>query len=252
MSQLLYIYGIIRWSSDLELPLIKEGELAAIFEKVPAAEFAEEALAANIKNMDWIGQKAVHHQRVLEDAALHTTIVPLKFGSIFKTEETVKAMLKEKQGAFLRLLDQLNGREEWGLKLNYDSKELVQWVDEHSDDIAPFHQEMSKSSAGTAFLLRKKKEEAIKKVVKQELNDCRKRVYNGIAAAHAELKKNPELEGKLLGAGLANILNLAILATKNQREQIAAFVEGISAEMRQKGMQLELTGPWPPYNFVEL
>ena len=36
----------------------------------------------------------------------------------------------------------------------------------------------------------------------------------------------------------------------SDRERFEREVDALAADHRESGMHLELTGPWPPYNFV--
>jgi hypothetical protein len=46
------------------------------------------------------------------------------------------------------------------------------------------------------------------------------------------------------------ILNGAYLVERGELDGFAAEVERLSAEGAETVLELETTGPWPPYNFV--
>jgi hypothetical protein len=45
------------------------------------------------------------------------------------------------------------------------------------------------------------------------------------------------------------VLNAAYLVPDPRRGELHAQVESLAAEHRDAGLTVELTGPWPPYNF---
>ncbi|MEM8895545.1 MAG: GvpL/GvpF family gas vesicle protein [Bacteroidota bacterium] len=253
MSQLLYVYGIVPSNQSLkELKTIHLGSLAALVEEVSDQEFGEEALAENIKNMEWVSEKAVHHQEVLATAGSESTLVPLKFGRVFSSEESIQSMLKEKERYFTDLLHRLDGKQEWGLKLFFNPATLQSWLEKNNHEIKEADEQISGLSSGAAFLLKKKREQLIKEKVKKEVNTYRKSVFTLCKEQSEELVQNKELDSKLSGNPDTNLLNLALLIQPNQFTALEKELSTMLDDNQSQGLYHELTGPWPPYNFVNL
>ena len=47
------------------------------------------------------------------------------------------------------------------------------------------------------------------------------------------------------------LLNGVYLVEDEDAEEFRRVVEELDADFRQRGATVELTGPWPPYNFVK-
>jgi gas vesicle protein GvpL/GvpF len=227
---------------------LEDDGLAVLVSRVRLAEFGEEALRRNLNDMDWLERVARDHETVLERALEGGTIVPLRICTIFADEDGAARMLAEQRSAFDTALDVLDGRQEWGVKLIVDRAALEAAARERAPE--GFDEELEGRSAGGAYMLRRRQE--------RQLREAADRLAGGIAEdVHARLQdwatdavvnrpQNPELsghEGEML-------LNAAYLVEAGKVERLHELVEELRERHRELGARLELTGPWPPYNFV--
>jgi Gas vesicle synthesis protein GvpL/GvpF len=227
---------------------IEEGGLAVLVSRVPLGEFGEDALRRNLNDLDWLERVARDHEAVLERAFEEGTIVPLRICTIFADERGAGSMLSEQRSVLDTALDALDGREEWGVKLTVDRAALENAARDRAPDVSD--EELEGRSAGGAYMLRRRQE--------RQLREAADRLAGGIAEdVHARLQdwatdavvnrpQNPELsghEGDML-------LNAAYLVEAAKVERLHELVEELRERHRELGARIELTGPWPPYNFV--
>jgi hypothetical protein len=216
--------------------------------RVPLGEFGEDALRRNLNDLDWLERVARDHEAVLERAFEEGTIVPLRICTIFTDERGAGSMLSEQRSVLDTALDVLDGREEWGVKLTVDRAALENAARDRAPDV--FDEELEGRTAGGAYMLRRRQE--------RQLREAADRLAGGIAEdVHARLQdwatdavvnrpQNPELsghEGDML-------LNAAYLVEAAKVERLHELVEELRERHRELGARIELTGPWPPYNFV--
>ena len=247
MSQLYYLYGIV--NSESKNAAVAHNGLAVIYDHVSEDEFGQEVISEHLKNMEWVNEKVMIHQNKLEEIAQTQTVVPLKFGSIFKTEESIKQMLKERNDQFKGLLEKFEGKKEYGIKLFYQQDQLNSWLDAHSE-LQSTNRQMASVSDGSAFLLKKKKEELQKKLNKELLNETRQNVYQFISSIAQDILVSKEVDQSLSGRPEKNFLNLALLIDADSLRSLKEFVQKEADALSEKGMLMELSGPWPPYSFV--
>jgi hypothetical protein len=222
--------------------------LAVLVSRVPLAEFGEDALRRNLNDLDWLERVAREHETVLEKALAGGTIVPLRICTIFTDEEGAARMLTERRPALDTALGVLEGREEWGVKLTVDRAALEAAARERAPD--DLDEQLEGQSAGGAYMLRRRQE--------RQLREAADRLAGGLAEdVHARLQdwatdavvnqpQNPELsghEGDML-------LNAAYLVESAKVERLHELVAELRERHRELGARIELTGPWPPYNFV--
>jgi hypothetical protein len=227
---------------------IEADGLAVLVSRVPLAEFGEDALRRNLNDLDWLERVARDHETVLERTLASGTIVPLRICTIFADDEGAAQMLSERRSALDTALDVLDGRQEWGVKLTVDRAAL----EAAARDRAPedLDQQLEGQSAGGAYMLRRRQE--------RQLREAADRLAGGLAEdVHARLQDwatdavvNPPQNPELSGHEGDMLLNAAYLVEAAKVERLHELVEELRERHRELGARIELTGPWPPYNFV--
>ncbi|MEM9897126.1 MAG: GvpL/GvpF family gas vesicle protein, partial [Bacteroidota bacterium] len=82
------------------------------------------------------------------------------------------------------------------------------------------------------------------------LNETRKRVVASIQKITVDCKIQPEVSQQLTGRKESNFLNLAMLTKSEEIEKIKRKIKKVQKESLEIGILFEITGPWPPYSFV--
>ncbi|MCZ9345759.1 GvpL/GvpF family gas vesicle protein, partial [Streptomyces sp. TRM76130] len=91
--------------------------LVAVVSHVPEADFTEESLKAHLEDLDWLTATARAHHQVIDALTVVTTPLPLRLATVFRDDSGVRVMMEEREQTFLRTLERLDGRVEWGVKV---------------------------------------------------------------------------------------------------------------------------------------
>jgi hypothetical protein len=249
MTAGLYAYGVIEASAlggpldvaglDPEHPvsIFPIGELAAIVSEVEISEFEGEELESNLARPEWLEAKVRAHERVLDAAIERTTVVPMRFGSIFSSPDTLESMLSDHREDLTRSLDLVRGKAEWGVKVHYQPEETAEQLVGTTPDAA----------TGRDYLVRKKEElRAVEEASALAQRDAEE--------IHAQLERVADQAALTQPVGPANrnvILSAAYLVVQENREAFMESVGKMQQEHAGKYM-FEVTGPWPPYNFTSV
>jgi hypothetical protein len=229
---------------------IEHGALEALASRVPLAEFGEEALRRNLNDLDWLERAARAHEAVLEEALAGTTIVPLRLCTIYSDEGGVRRMLDEHGAALEAALELLAGREEWGLKVLVDRETLEAAARSRSDEVASLEGQIASSTGGGAYMLRRRLEREVRavadSVIDELVEDVHARLQDWADEAVINSPQNPELSGHRGEM----VLNAAYLVEVEKVHRLREVVEELRERHGALGAELQLTGPWPPYNFV--
>jgi Gas vesicle synthesis protein GvpL/GvpF len=227
---------------------VEEGGLAVLVSRVPLSEFGEDALRRNLNDLDWLERVARDHEAVLERALEDGTVVPLRICTIFGDQHGAARMLAEQRSTLDTALDVLDGRQEWGVKLTVDRAALEAAARERAPEVSD--EELEGRSAGGAYMLRRRQE--------RQVREAADRLAGGIAEdVHARLQDwatdavvNPPQNPELSGHEGDMLLNAAYLVEAAKVERLHELVAELRERHSELGARLELTGPWPPYNFV--
>lgn len=171
MSDLLYLYGLIPtkeankenlpsmkgFDGESELYSIEIGEVTAIVCDLPSSEYSEETIKDKVDNdMDWLQEKAFHHHETVLMVSKLYTIIPLKFCTLYKNEDSLKSSIEGNRNKLEATFEQLDGNEEWNVKIYCDDKLLKEQVSENNPSIEAKRKEISELPKGRQFFERKK------------------------------------------------------------------------------------------------
>ena len=223
-------------------------KLAALTSQVPRAEYSEENLAEQLTDATWTAIRAMRHETVVEYIAKRASVIPLRFGTIYLERAGVEQMLNEKRGELESIIDQLRGREEWGVNVYCDRAVLLSSITSVSPVLRDLVQRAEQAPPGQSYLMQKKIEtlkvdearlavnrivDQIEERLKEETDDARRlRILKVETTEHGELKAK-----------------CAFLVKRSAFDEFRAAAESLAREHQAAGIRLELTGPWPVYNF---
>jgi Gas vesicle synthesis protein GvpL/GvpF len=229
---------------------IEHDQLAALVSRVPLAEFGEEPLRSNLNELEWLERVARRHEAVLERALERATIVPLRLCTIFQDEDGARRMLEEQRPALTAALERLTGHEEWGVKLLVDRAALEATARDLSAEAPAREEEIDTRSAGGAYMLRRRLERQVREDADRLAVSVSDDVHARLQDWASDAVLNPAQNRELSGHEGEMLLNGAYLVETPKVGRLGELVDELQDRYRALGATLELTGPWPPYNFV--
>jgi Gas vesicle synthesis protein GvpL/GvpF len=229
---------------------VDAGDLTALVSRVPLSEFGEEPLRRNLNDLDWLERVARGHEAVLERTLHGATIVPLRLCTIFGNEQGVRRMLDEQRLAFTAALEVLRGHQEWGVKLLADREALEAAARARSPEADALADELDTQSAGGAYMLRRRLERQVREAADELAVGVADDVHARLQAAASDAVLNPPQNRDLSGHEGEMLLNGAYLVETPKLGRLRELVDELQDRHRGLGVRLELTGPWPPYNFI--
>jgi hypothetical protein len=256
-----YVYGVVS-ASAADLPadlagvdphhpamLVEDGGLAAIVSRVSLAEFGEEQLHDNLNDVAWLEDKARAHEEVLDGALSRMTVVPMRLCTIYRTEDQLHEMLAAERDLLLDALERLHGRTEWGVKLIAEPGALERAAT--SGGVADEPGADGAASEGAAYLNRKRHEARAREAADRVAEEWTEAVHDRLAAKASEALLNPLQNPEVSGHTGEMLLNGVYLVEDGDAEDFRRLVDQLASEYQDLGAAVELTGPWPPYNFVK-
>jgi hypothetical protein len=252
----LYVYGVVpsnvgegifrdvRGVDPTEhVLLVDDDGVAAVASPVRLEEFGEEAIQENLRDPGWLAEKARAHDGVLAAAVGRTTVLPFRFGAIYRDEQHVIDLLRERTD-FSSTLSRLEGALELGLKAYVD----VAVVEER---LAAAGAPGERLSAGRAYLQRKQLARELEAAVDRFAAERAQVAHERLQALAREARVNPVRRADESDSARRMILNGAYLVDATVEQRFRDEVEALAGTDADAGVAYEATGPWPPYNFVE-
>jgi len=237
--RVLYLYGVTRSQAaksvrimgvDLQSP-VEAIDCEAVIcwvSRVSADEF-EASLTKNMENLDWLASASVAHQRAVGGIARHADILPARFGTVFRDENSLRAHIREHvrgiESNFIRVQD----AEEWGIKIF---------------EVAPVAASVPKARTGREYLQAKAALLPRKKpggIPEPELTEFQV-ALQGIAEASAPA-------GRIGGGQRGLLFQASLLVKRSNRSRLESVLKKFSRKWAGS-RRIERSGPWPPYSFV--
>jgi hypothetical protein len=258
MPDLLYVYAVVPGSADVpgaptgvdgaHISMLREGEIAALVSRVSASYGVD--LDERLSDVAWLGPRATAHDAVLTWASDAGTVVPLPLLSLFRSDEAVRAMLRERHGELSALLARVGRGREYGVRVFRVDDELRGALGEYSPSVAELIRQVAASpSPGQGYLLGRKLEAAKKDELTNVARDVGSRAFERLAARSLETAEDPLPTPTGEQAGVA-VLNASFLVAHDRIDEFRAEVTNLVREYDGRGFRIEFTGPWPPYHFA--
>jgi len=256
MPKVLYVYAIGR--ADHPLPErveaidgsdrvqeIAAGAVAAVVTAVDDVDFSQGVIDARAKDVEWLGGIGYRHQSVMSALMHGGTIIPLRAFTLFASADTLRTHLESEQAHFSKLLDRLDGKQEWTLRLEFDPEHWSEALVKRVDSLRSLSEEVEGASAGKAFLLRKKFDDEKKRVSREAEQQVMAEVERAVLE---KLACDTVAETRQQRSGAFPQIN--VLINRDEESRLVELRDILSQRYGDEGVTLALTGPWPPYTFV--
>lgn len=216
-----------------------DDQLWAIVETVREADYSEGALVRGLQNLDWVGERAVAHERVIERFLSAPAVLPMQLFTMFTSDERVVEHVRADRRRIARILKRIDRKVEWGLRLTWNEKAARDKID----------RKRPREPEGAAYLARKRDILDLNRAQLAEARVEAGRLYKAISREATEALRRTSLERAAPGSRL--LLDAAFLVPAAQAAAFRASLRKHSRPLHGYGVAVLLTGPWPPYNFIE-
>jgi hypothetical protein len=170
------------------------------------------------------------------------TVIPMSFGTIFRTNEDIIELLRSAFDAFGDVLTKMQNKLEFGLKVLWDPDQAIQEVESEDDDISRLKKELS-SQKGPTYFARMQ----YGRLVDSALQSRSERYVSSILTELRDVAVASRINKPI---GDKMIMNAAFLVSRNQESAFDKKIKDIAG--RHDQLTFKYTGPWPPYNFVNI
>ena len=222
--------------------------LAAVVSLVDLAQFDEQEFRAHVDDLEWLASRVRKHEAVVEGLVAGQAVLPMRFGTIYRTEDQVLRLLEGSSAVFRRSLDAVQGRVEWGVKIIRDSATLETWLKNTRTQLRGVRPG-PEVGAGTAYMTARMDE----RTLAEEIDRATSEVVHEVEQVLLErAEKAVTGVSSLMLDGSDVVYDVALLVAEDRSDAFRAAVGELDATHAERGMAFHLTGPWPPYNFVSL
>ncbi|QKW11242.1 GvpL/GvpF family gas vesicle protein [Streptomyces sp. NA04227] len=238
--------GLAGHEAAVSVRLLPVGSLQAVVQDVPEAAFGEQALHARLSDREGLELFARTHHAVVCAVARCAATLPLPLATVYHGDDRAVAALTSDQARFHAALDRVEGREEWGVKVHtVPGAALATASAADQGSVAPA------AGSGRAYLdLVRGRQRARQQRREASLQAARAvdLTLRDLSVATRRLRTHGS---EATGPDRTQLLNAAYLVTRGRGDQLAAAVDRLRREPHLEGVEIDVSGPWPAYSFVD-
>lgn len=242
-----YLYGLIRATEDMDfgcMGLEHDGTPARVYtlrvESLAAvvSEFSTRQKVLPLrKNLD-------PHHKVIREVMKTMTIVPMKFGHVAKNEQEIAKALRRNRDGIRAQLDQVDGKVEMGLKVKWDVDNIFEYLVGVDPELQAYRDQIFGRSSAPSQAEKIELGRMFEERLNREREEQTERVSEMFRPCCSDVKVNPPKNEKM-------VMDLAFLVDRAGLKPFEERVYQVAGTFPAQYV-FDYTGPWAPFNFVEL
>ncbi len=230
--------------TDYGVAALPSAGVVAVISEVLLSEFSE----ANLQDLSWLGERALRHEAVVARIMAVSPVLPVKFGTLYHSRESLKLFMDQHHGAIDQALDKLRDKAEWSVKGYLVGEQARNIIATEDPDIQARRAAMS-PSPGVRYLQQKQLDSKIDAALEGALARISHDLGEALAL-RAEGAAALRLHASAVtGRAERMVFNSGYLLGPDTIDDFRSALAEQQEAYTPIGLSLELRGPWPPYNF---
>ncbi|HEX5719056.1 MAG TPA: GvpL/GvpF family gas vesicle protein [Thermoanaerobaculia bacterium] len=237
-----YVYCIIQTAEPLRFGRIGIGSEPADVHTVSYKDIAAVVSDTPLEVYDPTRENVLAHERVNEAVMRSYTVLPMSFSTVFKTREDIVELLRTAYDAFHDVLTKMQDKLEFGLKVLWEPELVIREIEKDDDNLRLLRQQISHQK-GSTYFARMQYGRLVDSLLAERSETLVAEIFSALGAVSVASRANKPIGDKM-------ILNAAFLVSRDRESDFDSKVKEIDA--KYENLMFKYTGPWPPYNFVNI
>ena len=237
-----YVYCIIQTAEPRRFGPIGIGTEPAEVHTISYKDIAAVVSDTPLEVYDPTRENVLAHERVNEAVMRYFTVIPMSFSTVFKTPEDIVELLRSAYDAFRDVLVKMQDKLEFGLKVLWEPETIIREIEKDDENLRLLRQEISHQK-GSTYFARMQYGRLVDSLLQQRSEKLVAEIIDTLSTVSVASRTNKPIGDKM-------ILNGAFLVPRDREVDFDSKVKEIDA--RYENLIFKYTGPWPPYNFVNI
>lgn len=222
------------------------GDVAVVFSRVDLDEWQGAAIQAKLEDTEWLIPRVLAHEEVIEAQLAGGPVLPVRFGAVFSSPAVLAEFVGARQSEISDFLDRMAGREEWAVKGFLAVKVAGEWLKANDPELAAQWNQLP-SQQGARYFREKRLQADLERRAQQWGTRLASALSNEFAPRAVETRTlRPQA---VEGNKQKMVFHAAFLLDQTSVADFRRELEQVQNRYVDQGLRLEITGPWPPYNF---
>ncbi|MEU9007599.1 GvpL/GvpF family gas vesicle protein [Streptomyces sp. NPDC048551] len=181
------------------------------------------------------------HQEIQEHLMAGAVVLPLQFGYVADSDQSVRQALEENAAAYLAALERLDGCAEYHVRASQrDEEQLLRDVLEESAEARELNDRIRAGDQNPQLPL------ALGEIVAHDVQERQEALAAGLVQALTAYAR----EHTVHPPAYPDFLNLSLLVPHEKKDDFLTAHKGLTDQV-EDGVDVRVTGPLPPYSFVQ-
>ena len=216
-----------------------------IVSSVPRSEYDEAAVTKGLRNLDWVGRRAMAHEAVVEHFLMASALLPMQLFALFRSDDRALEHVARDRARIDRMMRRLDHQLEWGLRLTFDESAVRESTEARYKSSRTGREGVS----GTIYLARKRDLLDVTRTQLVRAKAQADQLYRTMRREATDARRRTAMEKAAPGSRL--LLDAAFLVPRRRARAFRAALKVNARSLDTSGVTVSLTGPWPAYNFVQ-
>jgi hypothetical protein len=238
-----YVYGVVPASSklpstrrgidDRPLRVVASGGLGALTSDAPGDEL--------VAGRD----ELLTHSRVLEQALERGPVLPMRFGVVMPSEDSVRSdLLSAHRDELEAQLEEMRGKVEVNIKGIYDEQAVLAEVVRENTEVARLRESLQGVSEDATYFQRIRLGELVAEALTAKRGADEEVTLSLLSQYALDVQLGEPLHERMA-------VNASFLVERDRLEEFDRAVDELGARHADR-IRFRYTGPLPPHSFVEL
>jgi hypothetical protein len=239
-----YVYCVIKTAEDRDFGPIGIGDGTNPVYTVHYEDLAAVVSDTPIRIYDPTRENVLAHELVNETVMREFTVIPMSFGTIFRTKQDIVELLKSTARAFDDVLDKMKDKIEFGLKVLWDRDKVIGRLEQSDEEIRRLKEEITGNAQSSTYFARMQLGRLVEGALEGTANNYVMDIHESLKPVAVASRSNKPIGDRM-------IMNAAYLVNRSREQEFDEAVKALSRKYEDL-LSFKYTGPWPPYNFVNI
>jgi len=218
-----------------------ETGLLIVVADLPLDRYSESAINKGLGDLDWVSRIAIAHEKVVESFIASTAVLPMKLFTIFTTDDRALDHVRAQHARIASLVKRVANHQEWGIRVVLDRTLAAAALSKKTA--------VPRSDSGVSYLTQKKAQRDAATQLASRARGAMAGLFDRLAARAGDAKRRAASELPVQGGPL--LLDAAFLVARARAATFKALAAREAKALARQGYGLTVSGPWPPYTFVQ-
>lgn len=193
-----------------------------------------------------VGRFACRHEEVVERAMLHSPVLPMRFGTLFDSVESLQKRLQKHHGAIRLFFHYVSGKDEWAVKAFLDPARTRR---KHLKEAQGRLSSPNLPPSGTLYLRERQIRTRCEDSVDRQVEENCKSTGVELCRMACDFRVHKPAAWEMPEGGSEMIVNWAFLVSRDKAADFCTGIRRANDRCSISGLVFRVSGPWPPYSF---